>query len=615
MGYAYPIDSKVVNKPNGTIDYDRASSSAQLRGLIRSMITNGVNLTESTNLQVIADETMNVTVKAGYVIIEGAVKQFEDDVKLKIPNADSTHPRIDTVVARLNLNEDVRDIVIDVLQGTPSAEPTAPELTRTTSYYEVGLADILVEVGAEQISQEVVTDTRLLNSRCGLATAIGEIDTETLFVQLTTDFNNWFESIKGQLSEDVAGSLQLQLDTHTTSTVSSEEGVHGFRYFENVFEIKDQEGNFQNVTPVNLKWDISDNLYSESREVSTLPRDISKGQGVKLKDVFYIIGGDTTKGTALPSYKYVDGEWIEDATLGPISTMNTSLSRTTLSYNGSGGVATDNNILYGHETTENNTTVRYNMATLFKYDGETKTKVYNYYGDYSDSRVKYGNVGIAISPSGYKTISTGSYYSTYYFYGLMVGTEQTGKYTTLKRYGGSADVDIFQPLTHGVYYKNKYVYVVSQADGSQYYSSSSNSSIKYTNRYYLLMLSESNSIVQTIDLPNPEGLVTDMALIGDYIYVTYSNGNVYRWRESNSNKWEHVNIGLGSLVEHNGEIHRFYGTSHTAHKLYRTAKTYAPKGTKIYLQGETLPLSENLLTIDNGYVVTQDGEVKIAIYE
>lgn len=213
MGYAYPIDSKVVTNPNGTIDYDRASSSAQLRGLIKSMITNGVNLTESTNLQVMADEeTMNLVVKPGYVIIEGALKHFEDDVKVTLANADTNNPRIDTVVARLNLNEDVRDIVIDVLQGTPSAEPTAPELTRTTSYYEVGLADILVEVGTSQISQAVVTDTRLLNSRCGMISAIGEIDTETLFNQLTTDFDNWFESIKGKLGDDVAGGLQMQIN-------------------------------------------------------------------------------------------------------------------------------------------------------------------------------------------------------------------------------------------------------------------------------------------------------------------------------------------------------------------------------------------------------------------
>lgn len=212
MGYAYPIDSKVVSNPNGTIDYDRASSSAQLRGLIKSMITNGVNMTESTNLQVIANGTNTLTVKAGYVIIEGAIKYFENDVTVTLPSADVNNSRIDTVVARLNLNESVRDIVIDVVSGTASATPTEPTLTRTSNYYEVGLANILVGVGASAISQSEVTDTRLLNSRCGLAASIGKIDTETLFTQLTTDFNTWFDSIKGQLSEDVAGNLQLQIN-------------------------------------------------------------------------------------------------------------------------------------------------------------------------------------------------------------------------------------------------------------------------------------------------------------------------------------------------------------------------------------------------------------------
>ena len=231
MGYAYPIDSKVVSNPNGTIDYDRASSSAQLRGLIKSMITNGVNMTESTNLQVIANGTNNtLTVKAGYVIIEGAIKHFENDVTVTLPTADMNNSRIDTVVARLNLNESVRDIVIDVVSGTASATPTEPTLTRTTNVYEVGLANILVGVGVSVISQSEVTDTRLLNSRCGLATSIGKIDTETLFTQLTTDFNAWFDNIKGQLSEDAAGNLQLQInainDELDTTLVEVEDKVN-----------------------------------------------------------------------------------------------------------------------------------------------------------------------------------------------------------------------------------------------------------------------------------------------------------------------------------------------------------------------------------------------------
>ena len=245
MGYAYPIDSKVVTNPNGTIDYDRASSSAQLRGLIKSMITNGVNMTESTNLQVIANGTNNtLTVKAGYVIIEGAIKHFENDLTVTLPTADVNNSRIDTVVARLNLNESVRDIVIDVVSGTAAATPEEPELTRNTNVYEIGLANVLVGAGATVISQSDVTDTRLLNSRCGLATSIGKIDTETLFTQLTTDFNAWFDNIKDQISEDAAGNLQLQINEHRNLSVLSEDGIHGLRYLDKsfwMFNVETQE--------------------------------------------------------------------------------------------------------------------------------------------------------------------------------------------------------------------------------------------------------------------------------------------------------------------------------------------------------------------------------------
>ena len=288
MGYAYPIDSKVVTNPNGTIDYDRASNSSQLRGLIKSMITNGVNLTESTNLQVMADEeTMNLIVMPGYVIIEGALKHFEDDVKVTIGAADTTNPRIDTVVARLNLNEDVRDIVIDVLQGTPSAEPVAPELTRTTSYYEVGLADIVVEVGASQISQEVVIDTRLLNSRCGLATSIGEIDTETLFVQLTTDFNNWFDSIKGKLGDDVAGGLQMQIDGLADDIDTLQEDVESL---EGRVEVLENRGSGLAPYPVtNVKTEQL--VFTEGIENATLKVSWTKPTVYDIQVGHYIIYG------------------------------------------------------------------------------------------------------------------------------------------------------------------------------------------------------------------------------------------------------------------------------------------------------------------------------------
>ncbi len=49
--------------------------------------------------------------------------------------------------------------------------------------------------------------------------------------------------------------------------------------------------------------------------------------------------------------------------------------------------------------------------------------------------------------------------------------------------------------------------------------------------------------------------------------------------------------------------------------LYKIATSYAPKGTKIYLSDNSFAISDNLEKIDNGYLVTADGEIKIGIIE
>ena len=605
MGYAYPIDSKVVTNPNGTIDYDRASSSAQLRGLIKSMITNGVNLTESTNLQVMADEeTMNVTVKPGHVIIEGAVKYFEDDVKVKIADADTTNSRIDTIVARLNLNEDVRDIVIDVLQGTPSAEPVAPELSQNTStYYEVGLADILVEVGTTQISQASVTDTRLLNSRCGMISAIGEIDTETLFNQLTTDFDNWFESIKGKLGDDVAGGLQIQIDGLADDIDTLQEDAE---------TLTTKVETLENTGCDNLIWDISENLYAESRDVSTLPRDISTGYAIKFKGELYIIGGQENKTT----YKYDNGEWVNPTGVAGFSIVKNANNRGNTSLSNNGGVVANDNMIYCTNSTTDGESAC--LGTIYISDGTQKSSTRMYYGVYNSNYMRHGNIAIAATGNVYKTISLGYNGTTPKGYMLMVGSASEGAYTPIisdndiSFYEGSVYISQgkkVRPMCQGVYFKGEPTFLISIREFGSYKEASTQ--YFYDFRYCLIILDSSDKIKETIELPCHEILVTDMVCINGYIYITYVNGTVYRYRE----KWERVEIGNGSLVEHNGEIHRFYGTTHTAHKLYKIAKTYAPKGSKIYLPYESKALSDNLVAIDGGYLVTESGNVSIAMYD
>ena len=565
MGYAYPIDSKVVTNPNGTIDYDRASSSTQLRGLIKSMITNGVNLTESTNLQVMADEeTMNLVVKPGYVIIEGALKHFEDDVKVTLANADTTNPRIDTVVARLNLNEDVRDIVIDILQGTPSEEPVAPELTRTTSYYEVGLADILVEVGTTQISQAVVTDTRLLNSRCGMISAIGEIDTETLFNQLTTDFDNWFESIKGKLGDDVAGGLQMQIDGLADDIDTLQEDVETLE--ENLTTLE------SGVASERLLWNISDDIYSEVTDLGiACPNTTTYGAMMSMiyhDDKIYGVSAKSGKGTYIHVY---DGtSWTSNV----FQTENVAFADI-IEFKGDIYVATGTGI----------------YVFLFKIND-----------NYSGTQVFYDTTTEATN-----RVSLAKTNDTLYLSYLIHGSSSV-KDLFISTYDGTNSTKRFITISmekytyiYGSFVKNDKMYIS--------YPSGSNPSNKY-----LLVI----DLITKKSWKVPTTLIFERCRVrGDMIYGVGQNSNdpyVFIFNNEDVHRYIFGNyIAIAPLDDKFIALN--YDYNFIEFKAYRKATSYAPKGTKIYLTDNSFAISDNLEEIDNGYLVTESGEVKLGIYE
>lgn len=211
--YAYPIDSDTT-ETNGTVTYDRAINSAEYRKIRKRTLSNGIY----TGMNVIADSGMTVTVNAGAVEIEGACRNFDTNTTLALQSADSHYQRIDTVVARLDLSHSVRNINLYVKMGTPATTPVAPELTRTSSIYEIGLANILIPTSSTSVSQERITDTRLDTSRCGLVHALNDFDSSALYNQISADmtsfktteqanFNTWFASIQETLDENTAGHL------------------------------------------------------------------------------------------------------------------------------------------------------------------------------------------------------------------------------------------------------------------------------------------------------------------------------------------------------------------------------------------------------------------------
>ncbi|ENY8302576.1 TPA: hypothetical protein KOU64_003820 [Clostridioides difficile] len=232
--------SFVFNSVNG----DRRYKAEDFREYFASFIGNGVFPNPSSNLQVVDNNNMTITVKKGKGWINGAIYINTDDLVINIDPADGILNRIDRVVLRFDtLN---RNIKLVVKKCTFNSSPVATELQRDADAYELGLADIYIRAGAISITQSSITDLRLDKNLCGIVKGtIEEIDTTTLLAQLNTwkdeeisnfnvwrenqenkqedwynttttnfvsEFNIWFESIKDILDEDAAGNLLNEIN-------------------------------------------------------------------------------------------------------------------------------------------------------------------------------------------------------------------------------------------------------------------------------------------------------------------------------------------------------------------------------------------------------------------
>lgn len=151
-------------------DGDRVYGATDFAAYFGSLVSNGVFYATSTNLQVSPGIGLAVSVAAGSAWINGYRYENTDDLNIPLTTANGSNPRIDRIVIRLS--QITRSIQLAVVTGTPTATPVAPELTRTSDIYELGIADILVPAAATLISANSITDTRLNTSLCGLVNSL-----------------------------------------------------------------------------------------------------------------------------------------------------------------------------------------------------------------------------------------------------------------------------------------------------------------------------------------------------------------------------------------------------------------------------------------------------------
>ena len=170
-------------------EYDRVYLAEQFAAYFASFIGNGVFGSSMQQLKVLAQDTANMSVKvgSGQAWINGWWYRNTDAYTLDIDVADGALSRIDLIVLRWGQTE--RDMWLQVVKGTPSANPVAPSISRGADYYDLQLATVSIPAGAIKITQAQITDTRLDNSVCGLVTGVvDQIDTTDLYNQFETYF-------------------------------------------------------------------------------------------------------------------------------------------------------------------------------------------------------------------------------------------------------------------------------------------------------------------------------------------------------------------------------------------------------------------------------------------
>lgn len=253
------VSSGFFNSLNG----DRKYNAAQMSAIFDGLIIDGVFASIGTAFAVKAAGGLTVNVGVGKAWFDHTWTVNDSILPMTAPEAEVLLDRIDAVVLEVNGMESVRDNTIKFVKGNPSIAPSRPTLTNEGNVHQYPLcyiyrkygtavinqADITPMVGTEStpfvtgilqtISLDELLDKwqdeldRFTNARSQEVDdwiAQEESDFTTWFDKMKADlqqeqavldqwiaseqadFLAWYNQMKDQLSGDVAGNLQLEIN-------------------------------------------------------------------------------------------------------------------------------------------------------------------------------------------------------------------------------------------------------------------------------------------------------------------------------------------------------------------------------------------------------------------
>ena len=233
-----------------SVNGDRSYTAEQMNNPYKGIVSNGVlaKTDDSTSFQVQEKSGLNIVVKEGYGIFADKWAILDADLQLTIPTPHVSYARIDSVIVRIDNNENVRAGSIEYVQGTPATNPAAPTLTRNSTVMEYRLANIRVPANATSVSQATITDTRP-SAECGFVTnLLQNSDISATYAQWEAQFNewlakndNWVESKKSEYENFVAAEQKSYNDFTTEKQTEYENFVDDYTNYINAQRTEHEE--------------------------------------------------------------------------------------------------------------------------------------------------------------------------------------------------------------------------------------------------------------------------------------------------------------------------------------------------------------------------------------
>lgn len=265
------------NSENG----DRKYNAEQMSAIFDGIIADGVFTTIGDHMAVSAGTGMQVLVGTGKAWFDHTWNVNDAAYPLAIAASDVTLSRIDAIVLETNHSDSVRLNKLRVVQGTVASSPVKPILTNSEKVHQHPLAWVTVAPGVTKIAASAI-ENAVGTSACPFVTGIiATTAIDDLFNQWNGEFDEWFDNLKAQLSDNVVANLQGQIDDLNTKKVNVSDKA-------TAQDITDGTNDTKWVTPKGL----SDHTYKIGDILSTVRTD--------LDDKWLLCNGSTVDANLYP---------------------------------------------------------------------------------------------------------------------------------------------------------------------------------------------------------------------------------------------------------------------------------------------------------------------------